>query len=63
MISPLDHGSIPKKTCPQHLLQTDNECDKFNSHQNYSYTYSFRIIKVIQHCKNVQMLMAYIFLM
>ena len=51
----LTTGGYPKKACPQQLLQTVNERDKYN-------ILSFRRIKVIQHCKNTRMSIAYIFL-
>ncbi len=49
--------------CPQQLLQTVIEHDKYNSHQNNSYMCFFPRIKVILHYKKIQISMAYIFVM
>ena len=62
-ISSLDHGWIPKKACPQQLLQTVNEHDKYTVIKITVMCVSFRRNKVIQHCKKIKMLMGYIFLM
>ena len=48
----LTMGGYPKTACPQQILQTVNEHDKYNSHQVTVIRVSFRRIKVIQHCKN-----------
>ena len=37
----LTMGGYTKKACPQQLLQTVIEHDKYNSHQNDSYMYFF----------------------
>ena len=58
-------GGYPKKACPQQLLQTVNQHDKYTVIKItvILLCVSFRINKVIQHSKQIQMLMGYIFLM
>ena len=59
----LTMGGYPKKACPQQLLETVNEHDKYTVIKTTVICVSFCRNKVIQHCKKVQMSMAYIFLM
>ena len=48
----LTMGGCPKKACPQQLLQTVNEHDKYTVIKITVICVSFRRNKVIQHCKN-----------
>ena len=59
----LTMGGYPKKACPQQLLQTVNEHDKYTVIKITVICVSFRRNKVIKHYKQIQMLMGYIFLM
>ena len=53
----------PKKACPQQVLQTVSEHDKYTVIKIAVIYVSFRRNKVIQHYKKIRMLMGYIFLM
>ena len=47
----LTMGGYPKKACPQQLLETVNEHDKYTVINITVICVSFRRNKVIQHCK------------
>ena len=50
----LTMGGYPKKACPQQLLQTVNEHDKYTIIKITVICVSFSRNKVIQHCKKIK---------